>query len=166
MTHPDPLGAALANADHELGHAAEALQHAPLPDLLAALELIAGIRKSLATVSTDVEHRAGEVMGEKSVTVDGVEWVRSMPPKRSGWKSDDLLRAVLDTRLVDERTGEVVEETPLDKVKHVYPLAGYQARKTALEARGLDVNDFSEAAWDSRLWKVAKAADKKKGRGK
>lgn len=159
----DLLGAALVASDHALGNALEAITDAELADLLGGIELLKNLRTSLATVSSELEHRAGVLMGEKAVDVGGVVWERSMPPKRSGWKSDDLLRAVLDTRRVDKETGEVVEESPLEKVQHVYPLAGYQARVGALKDRGLDPADFSEASWDSKRWRVAKAADKKRG---
>ena len=154
------LERALVAADHELGNALSALATADLPDLLDAIGLVMNLRKSVATVGSDLEHRAGEVMGEKSVTVAGTEWVRSMPPKRAAWKSEDLLRAVLDTRRADEN-GVVIEETPLEKVQHVWNLAGYQARLGALRDRGLDPDDFSEPSWDSSRWHVAKAADRK-----
>ena len=154
------LERALVAADTELGNALAALPAAALDDLLDAIGLVMNLRKSVATVGSDLEHRAGEVMGEKSVTVAGTEWVRSMPPKRSAWKSDDLLRAVLDTRRADEN-GVVIEETPLEKVQHVWNLAGYQARLGALRDRGLDPDSFSEPSWDSSRWHVAKAADRK-----
>ena len=158
------LERALVAADTELGNALTAIKTADLSDLLDAIGLVQNLRKSVATVGSDLEHRAGEVMGEKSVTVGGTEWVRSMPPKRGAWKSEDLLRAVLDSRRVDKDTGELLEESELEKVQHVWNLAGYQARIGALKDRGLDPNEFSEPSWDSARWRVAKAADRK-GRG-
>ena len=41
---------------------------------------------------------------------------------RTVWDKDALLHAVLDTRLVDTDTGEVVDPTPYDKVLHVWNL--------------------------------------------
>ena len=155
------LERALVAADHELGNALSALATADLPDLLDGLGLVMNLRKSVATVGSDLEHRAGELMGEKSVTVNNVEWVRSMPPKRGAWQSEDLLRAVLDSRRVDKDTGELLEESELEKVRHVWNLAGYQARLGALRDRGLDPDSFSEPSWDSSRWHVAKAADRK-----
>lgn len=82
-------------------------------------------------------------MGEYRVVVPGHGQVeRHRKTTRRNWRSDDLLRMVLDTRRVDRDTGEI--ESDVEKIKHVYPLAGYNARLTALRERGIDVDDFCE----------------------
>lgn len=52
---------------------------------------------------------------------------------------------VLDSRLVDKDTGEMKDETNLEKVRSVWGLKGYQASITALRDRGLDPSEFCEA---------------------
>ncbi len=59
---------------------------------------------------------------------------------RTQWDKPDLLRAVLDTKLVDTATGEILDETPLSKVTTVWNLGA--PRLTALRDRGLDPDDF------------------------
>lgn len=154
----DDLGRALVAADQALGDALAQIESASLDELLGALDLIKGLRKSVATVGSDVEHRAGVVMGDKRVTVNGVEWERSKSPRRSQWQTDDLKRAVLDTRLVDNE-GVIADESPLDKVLHVWNLGA--PRLTALKERGIDADEFCSVSWDSDLWRVARVADKK-----
>lgn len=63
-------------------------------------------------------------------------------PKYSDWQTEDLIRAVLDSRLIDLETMEVVDESPADKLMHVFSLSGSNARLTALKERGLRVGAF------------------------
>ena len=160
----DILGAALVASDHALGNALEAITDADLSELLGGIEQLKGLRTSLATVSAELEHRAGVLMDADSQTVDGVEWVRSKPaPSKTGWQTDDLKRAVLDSRLADDN-GEIVDESPLDKVLHVWNLGA--PRSGALKDRGIQADEFCTVTFsEDRRWRVMKAADKK-GRGK
>ena len=137
-----------------------AIDDAPLPELLALVESLPEIRPSLTIVAERCEHRAGELMNAKEVEVDGVVWVRSQPPDRKKFDHEALLSAVLDSRLVVAETGEVVEETPLERVKHVYPLPGYNARRSALKERGINVDQFCTVDWSNRPYRVARK-DKK-----
>jgi hypothetical protein len=59
---------------------------------------------------------------------------------RTRWDTDDLRRAVLDTKLVDPTSGEVADESPLDKVLAVWNLGS--PRVTALRQRGIDPDEF------------------------
>jgi hypothetical protein len=69
------------------------------------------------------------------------------------WRTDDLLQAVLDTRLVDSVTGEVTEETPLEKVLEVWNLPA--PRLTALKNRGLTPSDYATVTYDEdKPWKL------------
>ena len=93
-----------------------------------------------------------DAMGRYELAIDGVGVVRRHKNARSrNWQSEDLLRAVLDTRLVDDE-GTFIDETPLDKIRDVYGLGGYQARIGKLKARGLDPDEWCES--ESTGWKI------------
>lgn len=79
--------------------------------------------------------------------------VRHKPgsPKRSEWQNEDLLRAVLDSRRFDPATGAMVEETPADKLMHVFGLSGSSAKITALKERGLNANEFCKVTREDRV---------------
>ena len=164
----DPIGEGLYDCKVGTKKVYDAINDAPLDELLALIESLPEITASVRIIGEKAEHRAGELMGGKSVVVDGVEWVRSQPPDRKKFDSEALLMAVLDSRLVNPETGELVEETQLDRVRDVYPLAGYNARVTRLRARGIDLNAknadgegvFCETSWDNRPYRVMRA-DKK-----
>lgn len=161
----EQLEAHIYDAQVALGRGMEAAKACDLAGLLSALGSLSELKTSVAVFAQDLEHQAGEAMGDKRVTVDGVEWERSNPPKRSAWQTDDLLRAVLDSRLVDTETGEVKDETPLDRVLDVWNLPA--PRTTALKARGIDADEFCQITWaEQRQWKVARVMDKKTRRGK
>lgn len=75
--------------------------------------------------------------------VDGVGRVEvKRGRKRSRWQGDDLLRAVLDSRRADE-DGEPIDESPLEKVLHVWNLGA--PRVTALKERRLQADEFCES---------------------
>lgn len=101
---------------------------------------------------------------EKKCLIGGIEWERSKPPKRTGWDTDALKSAVLDSRLVDPESGEVADESPLEKVLHVFNLPA--PRLGALRDRGIEPDKFCTVAWDSQQsWKCQPSA-KKRGRKK
>lgn len=123
-------------------------------DRLAAC--LADMRSARAQVNeayADVEKALLAVAGEKrfEVPMVGVVEVKRRT-KRSGWDHDYLLRAVLDSRRVNTATGEIVDETPVDKVASVYALKGYNASLEAIRARGLDPDEFCRAEPDG--WSV------------
>ena len=159
----DDLAAATFDAKTGLSGLYRAIDDASLSELCGLLETLPELRASLKDVAEKCEQAAGEKMGAKSVMVDGVEWVRSQPPDRRAWNHDGLLEAVLDSRLVDSQTGEVVEETPLERVRSVWPLPGYNARLTVLRERGIDPDLYATVSWDNRPWKVMRA-DQKRGK--
>lgn len=76
---------------------------------------------------------------------------KSGSPKRTEWQSDDLLRAVLDSRRFDPGTGELIEETPAEKLMHVFGLSGGSAKITALKERGLKADDFCTVTRQDRV---------------
>lgn len=67
---------------------------------------------------------------------------------RKEWQTDDLLRAVLDSRRFDPRTGGLIEETPIEKLLAVWNLGA--PRVTVLEARGIDPDEFCTVEWVGR----------------
>ena len=92
-------------------------------------------------------------MGESEETaVEGIGLVHlERPVRRSGWKTDDLRRVVLDSRRVDEN-GDAVEETPVDKLLHVWSLGA--PRLTALRERQIDPDDYSSSKVGSPKIKI------------
>ena len=84
-------------------------------------------------------------MKNQKETVQGVGTLeRHRDVSRSNWEHEDLLRVVLDAerRVKDEETGEI--ENDLDVLSDVFPMRGYNARVTALRARGIDPDEFCE----------------------
>lgn len=122
---------ALANYEPETGEL----------ERLAVLKVEADdINRSWVLTREALDNRLGDAMGGFETVVEGVGQIKRHKKKsRTKWDKDDLKRAVLDTRLVTP-DGELVEETPLDKVLAVFPLG--TPRSTAAKARGLDVDDF------------------------
>jgi hypothetical protein len=96
---------------------------------------------SLALVRERLDTLLGEALGTYETVVPGFGMVKRHKKKdRTSWDKPDLLRAVLDTKLVDTETGEIVDETPLSKVTTVWNLGA--PRLTALRDRGLEPDDF------------------------
>lgn len=110
---------------------------------LTCLAMIRESRQTLAHIERELERKLADLMPGKRVVVSGVgTFERHKRTNRKSWDSDDLLRAVLDTRLVDE-DGVIADETPLEKVLHVWNLGA--PRVTALKARGIQADEFCHA---------------------
>ena len=116
--------------------------------------------QEIATAIAELEKERGELetaiaaaMGDSEETaVEGIGLVQvERPVRRSAWKSDDLRRVVLDSRRVDEN-GEAVDETPVDKLLHVWSLGA--PRLTALREREIDPDDYSESKAGSPKIKI------------
>lgn len=89
------------------------------------------------------ENTIGDEMGVYKLLVAGKTVKRHRrQPRARNWQSDDLLRLVLDTRVVDPETGEI--ESQVDALKKVYGLRGYQAKLRELEKRGIQVDEWCE----------------------
>lgn len=109
-----------------------------------ALAMIRDCRTTLAHVERELEQKLAGRMEAKRHVIENVGTFEKRTKKnRTQWDTEDLLRAVLDTRLVDTETGEVVDETPLDKVLQVWNLG--VPRVTVLRERGLDADQFCRA---------------------
>lgn len=111
---------------------------------LICLAMIREARSNLSHVEKALEDQIAKGFDGKRVTVDGVGTFEKHGKRdRKSWDRDALLRSVLDTRRVDTDTGEITDETPLDKVLHVWNLG--TPRLTALKDRGLDPDEFCES---------------------
>lgn len=127
----------------------DAILAMPLDDAMATWAVLEDANRVIQQVRSLLVHQLAQKMGEHQVTVDGVgTFVRHKKKNRTAWDKDDLLRAVLDSRLVDTDTGEVADESPLDKVLAVWNLPA--PRTTVLKARGIDADEFcrtEDAGW-------------------
>ena len=114
---------------------------ADLGTALTVWQLLADTVKRLADCRDDLAALLAEDMPEKRMTVMGVgTFEKHRKADRKAWEKDDLLRVVLDSRVVDPETGEVRDESPLDRVLDVWNLPA--PRTTALKARGIDPDEF------------------------
>lgn len=109
----------------------------------------------VSTLKREAATRLGDLMPSKTASVSGATFERSRSAKRTAWQKEDLLRAVLDSRYVSQQTGEVRDESQLDKVLDVFPLG--TPRVTALRARGFDPDEWCDEAWNEgwtiQIWK-------------
>jgi hypothetical protein len=127
-----------------------------------AIETLIWVHEVLALDSSDLvaerqelDDLIGTLMGPERVTVNGKLYQRHARVSLRNGDNAALLRAVLDSRIVDKTTGEVKEETPVDRITHVWLLAARDARKTALRERGLDQDEFVEREF--RGWNITEA---------
>ncbi len=118
--------------------------------------VLADARKAysdLKVMLDTLENRVGDLMGDKAkVDVDHVGHLeRHRHKSYTQWDREALLRDVLDSRLVDKNTGEVLNETPLEKVLAVWNLGA--PRKTVLLQRGLQPDEYAFVD-DKGVWKI------------
>lgn len=119
----------------------DAIAALPETDALTAWAVLEDANRVFQQIRSQLVHLVAEKMSDRQVVVDGVgTFVRHVKKDRTKWDREDLLRAVLDTRIIDETTGEITDPTPLDKVLHVWNLGA--PRTTALKARGIDADEF------------------------
>lgn len=120
---------------------------------LIALQMIKDARSNLAVLERDLENALAKAMPEKVMVVEGAgTFERSKKKSRTQWDRDALLPTVLDSRMFDPNTGELVEETPLDRVLAVWNLGA--PRITVLRERGIDADQFcstEDAGWSIRF---------------
>lgn len=98
--------------------------------------------------------------GEKSVVIAGIQYDRGRPPSRTGWDKDGLWERAKDSVRKDDQ-GALVAESEFEKYRRVFPPG--TPRLTALDEYGIGRNEFCTVTWPD-LWKITKAADKKRGR--
>ena len=108
-----------------------------------ALAMIRDARASLMYAERELEQKLAARMDDKRHVIEGVgTFERRQKKARTQWDTDDLLRAVLDTRLCDE-DGVIIEETPVERLLHVWNLGA--PRLTALRDRQIDPDEFCHA---------------------
>lgn len=113
----------------------------PAEEALTCWSILEDANRVLQQVRAELTRMVAEQMPDRQVVVPSIgTFVRHVKKDRTAWEKEDLLRAVLDSRLVDKDTGEVRDESPLDKVLHVWNLPA--PRTTALKARGIDADEF------------------------
>lgn len=122
------------------------------PTKIKVREVIAACQAMLLGARQDLETDIGQVIGPDFIDVDGKRYSRHARLSLRNGDNEALVRAVLDSRRVNKDTGEVIEETPVDRLRHVWHLAARDARKTALKDRGLDLTEFVESEF--RGWNI------------
>lgn len=119
---------------------------------LIALAMLEEARRNLAIICTDLTNRLAQSM-PKQVVVEGVGvFERRKKKSRTQWEKDALLSAVLDSRMFDRHTGELIDETPLEKVLATFNLPA--PRVTVLRERGIDADQFctsEDAGWQIQV---------------
>jgi hypothetical protein len=122
------------------------------PDLVA-WAMLEEANRALSAARTALADKLARALPDKRVTVEGVgTFEMHAGKKRTKWDKEALLSAVLDSRLVDTETGELLDETPVGKVLTVWNLG--VPRTTALKARNIDPDEFCEtepAPWSLQL---------------
>lgn len=142
MSDLDSLVRMIESNVGDLDEMIEKLTIGSLEDVLDARAILATTAMGFTAVREALDSRIGDAMGEYRVVVEGHGVVeRHRKKSRTKWDKD-LIRAVLDSRVVDETTGEVLDETQLDKVTAVWNLG--VPRVTALRARNIDPDEWCE----------------------
>jgi len=115
----------------------------PLTDLEGATRIYDRLQQATrdaGRIRDELANRIGEAMPEYRMLLAGRMRLRHHKTFYRDWDHDGLLRLVVDSRVRDETTGEI--ESTLDVVKKVYGLQGYKARRGALKALAIDVDEF------------------------
>lgn len=131
----------------ELGTAEEALGAEGLvPDVRRLAQVRSSMieaKRTIGAICDLIDNALGDVLGHYETVIEGVGVVKRHKRKtRTKWDSPDLLRTVLDSRLVDKTTGEVKDESPLDRVLHVWNLGA--PRATALKERAIQIDEYCQ----------------------
>jgi hypothetical protein len=146
---------ALEDLRHGVVSLAAWTESSDLTAVVTAWDACEQLRREIADLAADLAAHAHGLMPEKRVEVEGFGLVeRTTKADRKRWDTEALRSAVLDSRLVDPETGEVADETPLDKVLHVWNLGA--PRLTALRARGIDApDDFCAVEFGAKTIRMA-----------
>ena len=153
LSEYDRLFAVTQDVRDGIAHADNAVRTLDDPHELVSMAVLwDDVVRDCSTTRDEIHTRAGGAMTDRRIVVDGKSWQRNRVRSRRGWNNDGLLRAVLDSRLVNKLTGEVSFESAYDRVRAVYPLSGGSARVTQLQARGIDPDDFCQM--EERGWRI------------
>lgn len=117
-------------------------------DVFSEWSLLVVYAKRLRGIADEFEAKlATSIPKGERILLGGVPYKYGRDSTYTQWQNDDLRRAVLDSVLVDRETGEIKEETPADKLAHVWSLAGSGARRTALIERGIQPDEYAAFTW-------------------
>jgi hypothetical protein len=110
----------------------------------------------LRDLTDDIDSRIAETFEKREkVSLGGDVYEAKRTARRRNWQDADLIRAVLDSVIIDRETGEIMSETPAEKLAAVFPPRGYGARLTELRRRGIADDEFCDVEWSRvRLAKV------------
>ena len=133
-----------AGLHHAVATIEEAAKHAAEVEHLAHILIESRkARADLATIEREVENELGQRMGEYRVTITGLGVLERHARKSfTQWDREALLRDVLDSKFVNTETGELVDESPLEKVLAVWNLGA--PRRTVLKERGLQPDEYAQ----------------------
>lgn len=124
----------------------DALGDADVDALAAVWSDLGDVIRACQVVHGILEQRIARIMDGRQVVVDGLgTLVRHRKRERVSWDRDALYRVVLDSRKVDPATGEVADETPIDRLLAVFPLGN--PRTTVLKERGIDPDEYRTSEW-------------------
>ena len=140
---------ALSELVNELDNDLQYIDTGDLPSDLIGFALLEEARRNLAIVARDMEKKIAAVM-PKQVMVEGVTFDRRKHKSRTQWDKEALLSAVLDSRLFNPNTGELVEETPLDRVLAVWNLK----RRARPHSKNAVSTRMSSAHVEDRGWQI------------
>lgn len=129
----------------------------PLLVLLAVRDSVAKVEREARELREEIEQKIAAQMTADSMLIDGVGVV-----KRSHRKSkhalpdatESLIRDVMDSRMVNPETGEILDESPAEKLTAVFGMSIHNARNTQLKARGLNERDYAEIRYADE-WTVS-----------
>jgi hypothetical protein len=120
-----------------------------LDEAICAWRILNDAYKAIAFAKDALADKIGQAMGDKRYVTKGCTIERNrVSPRRTNWDHDALLRLVVDSRIVNEETGEI--ESTLDVLRKVYPLKGYNARTTALRELNINPDEFCETEYSDR----------------
>lgn len=122
---------------------------------LAVRDALTDCATELTLARERLDQHIAEVMPEWSVTLPGygvVKKARKTGKHQLDRATEHLLADIQETRVYDPKTGELIEETPMQKVTACFGLSVHNVREKELERRGLTIKDYAEVI--NKGWKV------------
>lgn len=150
------------NTDH-LFAGVEAIKDAvnsatPDSDLLTCLAL----RDALVACATELtlardrlDQHIAPMLDADSVTLPGygvVHRKKNLGKHQLERGKEMLIADVLDSRIFDDKTGELIEETPVQKLLACWDHSVHGIRTSAMKTRGLKWGDYAETI--DKGWKI------------
>lgn len=119
------------------------LDDVPIGDVLAWRSVLRDAIAAIRAKADELDTTIGRKLGPDAQIIPGIGKVKRHPRvSRRNWRSDDLRRMVMDSRVVDPETGEVLDAVA--NLIAVYGCAGYQAKIGELIKRRIDADEYAE----------------------